>query len=82
MVAVYLENAHDISSYSPYFHFNGTDIADLCDEVRDRLGISSGVKVGVIIYDKRIGTFHRKQLKVLPQGIENVYVALKVENDQ
>ena len=82
MVAVYLENAHDISSYSPYFYYNGTDIADLCDEVRDRLGVPHGVKVRVEIYDKRIGSFHRKLLKTLPQSVENVYVMLKVENDQ
>jgi hypothetical protein len=82
MVAVYLENAHDISSYTPYFHFNGIDIADLCDEVHDRLGIPSKIKVRMVVYDTRIGTFHRKELKVLPQGVENVYVVLKVENDQ
>ena len=82
MVAVYLENAHDSSSYSPYFYYNGTDVPDLCDEVRDRLGVPHGVKVRVEVYDKRVGSFRRKQLKVLSQDVENVYVVLKVENDQ
>jgi hypothetical protein len=82
MVAVYLENAHDISSYSPFFHYNGTDLADLCDEVRDRLAIPSGVKVRMDVYDKRVGTFYRKRLTALTNTMENVYVVLKVEHDQ
>jgi hypothetical protein len=82
MVAVYLENAHDICSYSPFFHYSGTDLADLCDEVRDRLAIPSGVKVRMDVYDKRVGIFHRKRLTVLSQEAENVYVVLKVEHDQ
>jgi hypothetical protein len=82
MVAVFLENAHDISSYSPFFHYNGTDLSDLCEEVRDRLGIPKGARIRVDIYDKRLGIFHRKLLKSFPQDAENVYVVLKVENDQ
>jgi hypothetical protein len=82
MVAVYLENARDISSYSPFFHYTGIDLAELCDEVRERLAIPKGVCVRMDVYDKRVGTFHRVKLKSLPSVAENVYVVLKVGNDQ
>ena len=82
MVAVYLENARDISSYSPFFHYTGIDLAELCDEVCERLAIPKGVCVRIDVYDKRVGTFHRVKLKSLPPVVENVYIVLKVGNDQ
>lgn len=78
---VYFENALDISIYKPYFRFYGQTLQELALEIKDRLGIDAEAPLTIVFYNMRSGSSGRKQLQALPTGLDAVYVALKVGND-
>jgi hypothetical protein len=82
MISVYLENALDVSSYNHVFRFRGGTLDDLVQEVKDYLSVPAGHSVRCEVYNRRLGSLKRSLLKTLPHDCEEVYVMLKVEDDQ
>ena len=75
---VYLENAHDISFYSPFMNFQGDSVSELIDELYTRLKISDKAKVRFEVYDRRHGcTIRKRLLSTIPEDVMDVYVMLK-----
>ena len=79
MVFVYLENAHDISIYSPIMNYNGSSLLELTGRILDYLDVRHN-KVQLQFFDKRQGGAQRKRLSSLPEYLTDVYVMLKVES--
>lgn len=77
---VYIENAHNISSYTPIFNYNGDSIDELVNEVKNYLQIPDKSKINVTIYDKRFGYISRHLLTSLSKDYEDVYIKLRVED--
>jgi hypothetical protein len=82
MISVYLENALHVSSYNCVFRFQGGTLEDLIEEVKDYLSVPAGRNVRCEVYNRRLGSFKRALMKTLPHDCEEVYVMLKVEDDQ
>ncbi len=75
---VYLENAHDISFYSPFMNFQGSTVDELIAELYVRLKVSDKSKVRFEIFDRRHGCLLRKRLlTTIPDDITDVYVMMK-----
>ena len=81
MVFVYLENAHDISIYSPIMNYAGTSLHEMKVLILDFLKVKNN-KINLEFFDKRQGVFQRKRLSSLPEDLTDVYVMLKVESIQ
>jgi len=77
MVLVYVENAHNLPMYQYVLSYNGTDLLELKNTLRNNLDL--GPKICVEVYDRRLGMMHRKLLNTLPENQTTVYVILKVE---
>lgn len=77
-VAVYLENVRDVTSYNVYFVFKGNTVAELREELLDRLGSSSEYLPTIEIYTSRSGAFRKPvQGPVLSKQVDSVYVYMK-----
>ena len=75
---IYLENAHDVSFYSPFMNFQGGSVKELIEELYARLKVSDKSKVRFEIYDRRHGCTTRKRLlETIPGDVTDVYVMLK-----
>lgn len=79
MVFVYLENAHDISIYSPIMNYNGGSLDELSVSIIEFLKVENN-KIQIQFFDKRQGMSHRKRITSLPAQLTDVYVMLKVES--
>jgi hypothetical protein len=78
---VYLENALDISSYSPVFQYNGKSMEELEAMVFQFLNISNKNKIRICVYTGRVGYLKRKILSSLNAAPEEVYIVLKRVED-
>ena len=78
-VAVYLENVRDVTSYNAYFVFHGNTVAELREELLDRLGWSSEYLPTIEFYTSRSGAFRRPVSggHVLSKKVDSVYVYMK-----
>ncbi len=79
MVFVYVENAHNLSLYTPVLTYYGANLDELKTKLRTALSLPPRIRVEV--YDRRLGAMQRKLLKALPQNLTDVYVLLKVEDE-
>lgn len=76
-VAVYLENLHDVSSYSAYFIFRGNTIEELREELIDRLGWNSEHVPTIVFYTSRSGMVRHISKPILSKHVDSVYVFMK-----
>ena len=77
---VYLENAHNISSYKPVFQYNGDNIDELIVKIKGYLEVQTDSRLRIVVYDRRFGSTSRRILTNLHNVCEDVYVVLKVED--
>lgn len=75
---IYLENAHDVSFYTPFMNFQGSTVGDLLEELYSRLEIKDKSKLRFEVYDRRHGCTSRKRLlDTIPEDVMDVYIMLK-----
>ena len=77
-VTVYLENVHGVPSYSAFFVFHGNTLADLREELLDRLEWSGEHLPSIEFYTSRMGVVKRRLCgPLLGRNIDSVYVYMK-----
>ena len=79
-IFVYIENAHNISIYKPYFQYEGSSISTLIGMVKNNLQIQDKPNIKIGVYDRRFGCVSRKEVVNLENLVgTDVYIRLRVE---
>ncbi len=77
-VAVYLENMNSVSSYAAFFIYFGNRLADIHEELLDRLAWDGEHLPSIVFYLSRRGVTKRELCgAILSKHVDSVYVYMK-----
>jgi hypothetical protein len=77
-VAVYLENVHSVSSYSAFFVYSGNRLAEIREELLDRLAWDGEHVPTIEFYLSRSGATKRQLCgPILSKHVDSVYVYMR-----